>query len=88
MEVEAEKKEDDLREYSQFPFYGAIIHFIERFSMMTNGEYFIIKGLLTFHDYAIKYQDKLEIDFFYDQNVKVLLKAIKSITSRYSRIQA
>ncbi len=54
--------------------------------MMTNGEYFIIKGLLTFHDYAIKYQDKLEIDFFYDQNVKVLLKAIKKYYFKYSRI--
>jgi KaiC/GvpD/RAD55 family RecA-like ATPase len=50
-----------------------------------NEEKFILKGILSFDDYAMKYMSKLEDDFF-SEHIKLLMQTIKAYYLKYSKI--
>jgi KaiC/GvpD/RAD55 family RecA-like ATPase len=50
-----------------------------------NEEKYILKGILSFDDYAMKYMDKLE-DAFFSEQTKLLLKIIKAYHLKYCKI--
>lgn len=53
--------------------------------MSNNEEKFILKGILSFNDYAIKYLDKLEPEYF-SQEVQPIIKGIKKYYFKYAKI--
>lgn len=48
-------------------------------------EKFILKGILSFNDYAAKYLDKLDPRFF-SENVKIIVKCVKAYYTKYAKI--
>lgn len=50
-----------------------------------DDEKFILKGVLSFNDYASKYLEKLENEFF-SETVKLIMRCIKGYYSKYSKV--